>query len=92
MLSIFLDVIIKILNFIISFILTLVFSVFPQFDFSNFLPVYSAFFQIIGKGVNLLYFMSGDLLWVFGDIIIALFLAKHIVLPVVNFMRRIVIK
>lgn len=92
MLSLLLSVIIKILNFIISFILTLVFSVFPQFNFQGFTEVYTAFFNILGKGLNLLYFCSGPILFVFGDIIIVLFTLKHIVLPIVNFTRKIVIK
>lgn len=92
MISMILTVIIKLLNFVISFILTLVFSAFPNLSFENFTLVYSTFFNIIGKGLNLLYFCSGEMMWIYGDIIIALFTAKHIVLPIVNFTRKVIIK
>lgn len=92
MITTIINLIIQLLNFIISFILTLVFSVFPSFNFENFNLVYSAFFNIIGKGLNLLYFVSGDMVWIYGDIIILLFTAKHIVLPIVNFTRKVIIK
>lgn len=92
MLSIIISLIIKLLNFIISFILTIVFSAFPNLSFENFTLVYSTFFNIIGKGLNLLYFCSGEMMWIFGDIIIVLFTAKHIVLPIVNFTRKVIIK
>lgn len=92
MISFILSLIIRLLNFIISFILTLVFSFFPNFDLSQFTDVYSAFYDILGKGLNLLYFMSGNLLFVFGDIIILLFTLKHIVLPIVNFTRKVIIR
>lgn len=92
MLSIILSLIIKILNFIISFILTIVFSVFPNFSFEGFTEVYELFFNILGKGLNLLYFCSGNMLFVYGDIVIVLFTTKHIVLPIVNFTRKVVIK
>lgn len=92
MISFILSLIIRLLNFVLSFILTLVFSVFPNFDISSFSEVYSAFFNILGKGLNLLYFLSGNLLFVFGDIIILLFTARHIILPIVNFTRKCVIK
>lgn len=92
MISFILSLIIRLLNFIISFVLTLVFSFFPQFDLSQFTDIYSAFFDILGKGLNLLYFMSGNLVFVFGDILILLFTTKHIVLPIVNFTRKVIIK
>lgn len=92
MISKILSIIIYLLNFIISFILSLVFSAFPQFNFQGFTEVYGFFFNILGKGLNLLYFCSGEMLFIFGDIVIILFTAKHIILPIINFTRKIVIK
>ena len=92
MITTIINLIIQLLNFIISFILTLVFSAFPDWSFENFNLIYSTFFNIIRKGLNLLYFCSGEMVWIFGDIVIALFTAKHIVLPIINFTRKIIIK
>lgn len=92
MLSFILSLIIKLLNFIISFILSIVFSVFPTFDFSSFTDVYGMFFDIIGNGLNLVYFFCGNMTFIFGDIIITLFTLKHIVLPIVNFTRKMITK
>lgn len=92
MISFIISLIIKLLNFVISFILTIVFSIFPTFDFSSFTEVYEGFFAILGKGLNLLYFCCGNMTFVFGDIIIVLFTFKHVVLPIVNFTRKVIIK
>lgn len=92
MISFIISLIIKLLNFIISFILTIVFSFIPTFDFSSFTEVYKAFFNILGKGLNLLYFICGPMTFIFGDIIITLFTLKHIVLPIVNFTRKAALK
>ena len=92
MITLIIDLIIKLLNFIIQFILGVVLSVFRQFNLGQFTSVFASFFNLLTKGLNLLYFVSGGWLFVFGDVIIALFILKHIALPVINFARRIVIK
>lgn len=92
MITAILNLIIRLLNFIISFILGIVISAFPDFNLGQFTSVFASFFGILGKGLNLLYFMSGGWLFIFGDIIILLFTAKHIVLPIVNFTRKVIIK
>lgn len=92
MISFILSLIIKLLNFLISFILTIIFSFIPTFDFSSFSEIYQNFFNILGRGGNLVFFLVGFPLFIYTDILIALFAWKHIVLPVINFTRKIALK
>lgn len=92
MISLILSLILKLIFWVIGFVLNLIFSIFPAFDFSELANIFSLFNNLLGKGLNLLYFVSGPAVFVFGDIIIVLFTFKHIVLPVINFMRKIIIR
>lgn len=92
MISFLLDLILKLIFFIIGFVLNFVFSLFPSFDFSEILNVLDLFSVLIGKGLNLLYFVSGPAVFVLGDVVIVLFTFKHIILPIANFTRKVVIK
>lgn len=92
MISFILSLILKLIFFIIGFVLNFIFSLFPGFDFSEILNVIDVFSAILGKGLNLLYFVSGPAVFVFGDIIIVLFTFKHIILPIANFTRKVIIK
>lgn len=92
MITFLITFIIQIINFIISFIIGLVFSIFPNFDLTQFTNIFSEFWGLMGNALNLLYFCSGPMLFILGDIIITLWTLKHIALPIVNFVRRILIK
>lgn len=92
MISFVISLIIKLLNFIISLILTIIFAFFPTFDLSSFGEAYTTFFNILGRGGNLVFFLVGWPLFIYTDILIVLFAAKHIVLPVVNFTRKMATK
>lgn len=92
MISLILSVIIKILNFIISFILTIIFAFIPTFDFSSFSEVYSGFFNLLGRAGNLVFFLVGWPLFIYTDILLALFGWKHLVLPIINFTRKMATK
>lgn len=92
MLSFLVSLILKLIVFVISLVLNFVFSLFPAFDFSEVLNVIDLFSALLGKGLNLLYFVSGPAVFIFGDILILLFTFKHIVLPIANFARKVVIK
>ena len=92
MITLILTLIIRLLNFIISFILTIIFSFIPTFNFSGFTEVYSAFFNLLGQGGNLVFFLVGWPLFIYTDIIIVLFTWKHLALPVINFTRKMATK
>lgn len=92
MLSAVIDLILKLIVFVIGLVLNFVFSLFPAFDFSELLNVFDLFSAILGKGLNLLYFVSGPAVFIFGDILIVLFTFKHIILPIANFGRKVIIK
>lgn len=92
MITAIIELILSIINFILSFVIGLVFSVFPNFDFTQFTSIFTEFWGLMGNALNLLYFCSGPTLFIFGDIIITLWTLKHIALPVVNFLRKILIK
>lgn len=92
MISAILSVIIKILNFVISFILTIIFSFIPTFDFSSFSEIYQSFFNILGRGGNLVFFIVGYPLFIYVDILLAIFTWKHIALPIINFTRKMALK
>lgn len=88
MLTAIIDLIIKLLNFIISFILGLIIQLFPNFGLSQLASGIDTFFDMIGNAFNLVYFIFGPSAFIISDIIILLWTAKHIVLPVVNFVRK----
>lgn len=92
MITLILSLILKLIFWAVGTILTFVFSFFPNFDFSGLSNMFSLFNGLLGKGLNLLYFISGPAVFVFGDIIILLFTFKHVVLPIVNFMRKVIIR
>lgn len=92
MISAIIIFIIKIINFILSFIISLIFSIFPTFNFSQFTNIFSEFWGLMGNALNLLYFCSGPILFLLGDIIIVLWTLKHIALPMINFVRKILIR
>lgn len=92
MISFVLSLIIRLLNFVIGFIINLVLSAFPDLGIARLSAGFSLFFALLTKGANLLYFLCGDMLFIFGDIIITLFAVKHIILPIVNFTRKVIIK
>lgn len=92
MITTIISLIIKLINFIISFILGLIFSLFPDFGLQNLTNGINGFFEIIGTSFNLVYFIFGPSAFILSDIIILLFTAKHVVLPIINFTRKIIIK
>lgn len=92
MITMIFSLILKLIFFVIGFVLNFIFSLFPAFDFSEILNVLDLFSAVLGKGLNLLYFVSGPAVFVFGDILILLFTFKHIILPIANFTRKVIIK
>lgn len=92
MVSAILSVIIKILAFVISFIITIIFAFIPTFDFSSFTAIYTDFYNILGQGMNLTYFLVGTPIFVYTDILLVLFTWKHLALPIINFTRKVVLK
>ena len=89
MIKAILGAIIRFLFFVIYqlFNLTLVF--FPQIQNVNALTdTFAVFFSYCNQALNLLYFVSGDLIFTFIDIWATLWLFKHIILPVINFTRK----
>lgn len=88
MISKIFSLIFKLITFLLSLIISLVFNAFPNFNFSNFTEIYQAFWGLLGKAGNLLYFMSGNMIFIYIDIVFALFALKHVVLPVINLIRK----
>ena len=87
------SLILLIINSIIMFIIKIVLNVFPTFDFTGFTSVINAFFGILTGGTQLLYFMVGETMTpIFVGLATTLWTLKHIGLPIVNFMRKVVIK
>ena len=87
-----LSFILGIINYIILFIIKLVLSVFPIFDITGFSTVFKNFFALLEGATSMTYFLVGDMTTTFFSIITTLWTLKHIVLPVTNFVRKIIVK
>lgn len=89
MISAIFTVIIRIIFFIISHLFSLILSFFPSLtNISAITNGFALFFGFCEQGLNLLYFLSGDLIFIFIDIWFVLWTFKHIVLPIINFTRK----
>lgn len=84
--------ILSIFNFIIMLIIRLVMSVFPSLGLENLYSVFETFFNLCTGAMNFTYFMLGDVAPLLVDIVIILFSIKHLVLPIINFCRRALVK
>lgn len=92
MISAILTLIFKLINFIISTIIGLIMNIFPTFELDGFALGISAFFDLLGNCVNLTYFVFGKMCFVFADIIAIILALKLIVIPIIIFLRKLVIK
>lgn len=81
-------VILSLLNFVFMLIIRLILSVFPNLGLESLANVFESFFGLMTGAINFTYFLLGPAGWVIVDIVISLFIIKHLVLPVVNFVRR----
>lgn len=84
--------ILSVINFIITKIIGLVLSAFPNFGLAQLLSVITSFFSLLEGAFNMTYFIFGEWTYIFSDIIITLFTIKHVVLPIVNFIRKFFVK
>lgn len=87
-----LELILYLINFIISKIIQLVMLAFPSFGLAKIYTVFDSFFGLMEGAFNMTYFIFGPLTYVFSDIIITLFTIKHIVIPVISFVRKFFVK
>lgn len=78
----------NILNFIVLLIVRLILSFFPSLGLEQLSTALDTFFGLMTGALNFTYFMLGDTAFILIDIVILLFTAKHLVLPVINFVRR----
>lgn len=81
-----------IINFLISIILKLVMLVFPAFDLQTIYVAFSSFFDILKGSVNLTHFLLGSTAPFFINSFITLFGVKYLALPVINFVRKFILK
>lgn len=87
-----LELILYIINFIITKILQLIALVFPSFGLSKLYTIFEAFFALMENGFKMTYFLFGESVFIFADIIILLFAVKHVAIPIINFIRKFFIK
>ena len=93
MLQTIISLVFKLITFIIGIIINLVTLAFPDFDLTRLEPIVSTFYGFMNQGLNFIYFMLGDTAApIFIEIIILLITVKHIVIPVVNLIRKFFIK
>lgn len=92
MISFLISMILAILNFVINLILRLIMSIFPKFELDGFALAISTFFGMLGNGVNLTYFIFGPICFVIIDIVVIIYGIKLIVLPVIDFVRKTILK
>lgn len=87
------NLIIDLVFFIVNLFIKIIMSIFPEWSITGqFANIVNSFFGIITNATGFTYLVVGPLTGVFITTIIALFALKHIVLPVVNFTRKVIIK
>lgn len=92
MLSLLISMILSILNFVINLIIKIIMSIFPNFQLDGFSLAISTFFKMLGNGVNLTYFIFGPICFIIIDIIILIYAIKLIILPVIIFIRKAILR
>lgn len=93
MINVILDLLLNLVFFIIGLILKLVMSVFPKFTLADqFATLIDSFFSLIEGASAMTYFLLGDLTPTLVTFALGLFTAKHVVLPVINFTRKVLVK
>lgn len=80
--------ILGIINFIVMLVIRLILTVFPVIDITGFSAVFSAFFRLLEGATAMTYFLVGDMTNTFITAIGTIWTAKHIALPVINFVRK----
>lgn len=87
------NLVIDLVFFIVNLFVKLIMAIFPKWSISGqFATIIDAFFGIITNATGFTYLVVGPLTGYFITIIIGLFTLRHIVLPVVNFTRKVMIK
>lgn len=86
------ELIMSLINLIITTILKIIMSLFPVIGLEQVSNLFNAFFGLLEGAVNMTYFIVGDSTKFFIDTAIVLLTLKHVVLPVVNFVRKVIIK
>lgn len=87
------NLILNIVFFIIKLVFNLIMFIIPPFfSIDDFMQIISAFFSLLENAASFTYFIVGDLTPTFITAIITLFTLKHVVLPIVNFTRKVIIK
>lgn len=79
----------KLIGFLIKCIINLVILAFPNMNLQRLTLAFTGFYGLIGNAMQLTYFLFGPMTYIFADIIITLWTLKHIVLPIVNFTRKV---
>lgn len=92
MIATIISLIFKIILAITSFIINIIMLAFPNMNLDRLTLAFTGFFGLIGNAIQLTYFIFGPWTYIFADIIIILVTIKHIVLPVINFTRKVLVK
>lgn len=92
MISLLISMILSIINFIIKLVIRLIMSIFPKFELDGFGLAISTFFGMLGNGVNLTYFIFGRICFLIIDIVVIIYAIKLIVLPVIIFIRKAILR
>lgn len=93
MLNALLDLILKLTFFIIGLILKLIMALFPKFTLvDQFATLTNSFFELIDGASAMTYFLLGDLTPALVTFALGLFTTKHLVLPIINFTRKVLVK
>lgn len=91
MITTILSLIFKIINLVISLLISAIMAIFPDFELDGFALGIKAFFDLLGNAINLTYFMFGNSCFIIADILIILMLIKLIIIPIISFLRKVII-
>lgn len=89
MIETILNLIIKLILFVIRLLFSILLLPFEAFtDLSTLTTVIEAFYKLLNGAINMTYFLVGDTFYFFVTIISVIYTVKFIILPVYNFVRK----
>lgn len=93
MINTILDLLLNLIFFILGLIIKLIMAVFPKFTLADQMAtVIDSFFGLIGNASAMTYFLIGELTPTLVSFALVLFATRHVVLPVINFTRKALVR
>lgn len=92
MISGLISLIIKLISYVMIGVINIIMTLFPNLGIVRIADGLSAFWVMMAGAVNMTNFLVGPGFYIYLDIALIIWGVKHTILPVVIFMRKILIK